>query len=88
MLARLPRLARRRIYFSTDANVIFNRTSGDPEGTYGSALAWSPQVTARQRWLWGVNSIWRNEIVRRYVGAHLATFDAPSTPEVERVPDA
>lgn len=86
--AYIPRLARRRIYFGADANVIFNRASGHAEGTYGSALAWSPQVTARQEWLWGVNSLWRNEIIRRYVGAHLATFDAPSTPEVERIPDA
>ncbi|MDF2692658.1 MAG: rane protein [Labilithrix sp.] len=84
----IPRLARRRIYFSAEGNVVVNRTSGDPEGTYGQALAWSPQVTARQQWLWGVSAKWRNEIVRRYVGARVAAFDAPSTPEMEHIPDA
>jgi hypothetical protein len=84
----IPRLARRRIYLGADANVIVNRHSGDPEGTYGQARAWTPQVTARQQWLWGANSAWRNEIVRRYVGARVASFDAPSTPEIERIPDA
>jgi hypothetical protein len=83
----VPRIAKRRIYFATDANVIINRTSGDPEGTYGQALAWTPQVSARQRWIWSVSTIWRSEIVRRYVGAEVAPFDAPSTPEVERIPD-
>ncbi len=86
--AYIPRLQSRRVYFAADANVIVNRTSGLAEGTFGQALAWTPQVTSRQTWLWGVNSIWRNEIVRRYVNADVALFDAPSTPEVERIPDA
>lgn len=86
--AYIPRLQSRRVYFAADANVIVNRTSGLAEGTFGQALAWTPQVTSRQTWLWGVNSVWRNEIVRRYVNADVALFDAPSTPEVERIPDA
>jgi hypothetical protein len=86
--AYIPRLARRRIYLGADANIIVNRNSGDPEGTYGQARAWTPQLTARQEWLWGVSSSWRNEIVRRYVNARVAPFDAPSTDAIEQIPDA
>lgn len=84
----VPRLGGKRLYFSSDANAIINRRGGNVEGVYGQTQVGIPQLTARQEWLWGLSSSWRTEIVRRYLGAELATFDAPSTPEVERIPDA
>jgi hypothetical protein len=84
----IPRIGGRRLYMVNEANVIFNRTTGDPEGTYGQVFVSTPQVTATQEWVYGTGVTWRNEVVRRYVGGSLATYDAPSTPDVEQVPDA
>jgi len=68
--------------------MITNRSHGQVEGVYGQAQVWTPQISARQRWLWSVSSAWRSEIVRRYVGAEVASFDAPSTSAVEQITDA
>ncbi len=68
--------------------MILGRDRGVVEGTYGQATIRAPQLSARQPWFWAVSSVWRSEIVRRYVGAEVARFDAPSTPEVERIRDA
>lgn len=84
----VPRIGGRKLYGYGEANVIVNRTSGNPEGTYGQVFASTPQVTAWQEWLYGTGVTWRNEVVRRYVGGRLATYDAPSTPEIEYIPDA
>jgi hypothetical protein len=84
----IPRIGGRKLYVGSEGNVIMNRTSGDPEGTYGQVFASTPQVTAWQKWVYGTGVTWRNEIVRRYVGGRLATYDAPSTPDVEILPDA
>lgn len=84
----IPRIGGRRLFVLAEGNVIVNRRSGDTEGTYGQVFASTPQVTAWQEWVYGTGVTWRNEIVRRYVGGRLATYDAPSTPEIEYIPDA
>ncbi|MBX3227947.1 MAG: BamA/TamA family outer membrane protein [Labilithrix sp.] len=84
----VPRLAARALYFAADGNVILNRDHGHVEGSYGSAVVRQPQLSARQPWYWAMSTAWRNEIRRRYLNAEVATFDAPSTPEIERFPDA
>lgn len=83
----VPRLAGKRIEIVTDANAVFNRDSGNLEGSYGTVSATAPQISADTPWLWTASNVWQNLYVRRYVGAKLATFDAPSTPELELVPD-
>lgn len=83
----IPRIDARQLYFSVEANAIVNRHRADPEGTYGQAIIRKPVLSARQEWAWAVSSVWRSEIVRRYLNAEVAKFDAPSTPEVEHIPD-
>lgn len=83
----IPRLDARPLYFSAEANAIVNRERGEPEGTYGQAVIRRPILSSRQEWSWNVSSMWRSEIVRRYLNAEVAPFDAPSTPEVEKIPD-
>ncbi len=83
----VPRVGGRRLYLVTEGNAIVNRRTGAAEGTYGQVFVSTPQVSANQQWVWGTGVSWRNEIVRRYVGGELATYDAPGTPEVERIPD-
>jgi hypothetical protein len=83
----IPRLANRRIFLIAEGNVVVNRDSGNAEGSYGRVGASSPQVSADERVLWGVGTGWNSTYTRRYVNARLATFDAPSTPEDDRIPD-
>lgn len=83
----VPRVADRNIFLVTDANVVLERGSGHAEGTYGRIGVSSPQLSADTPVLWGIGTVWENVYVRRYVGAQLATFDAKSTPEDDRVPD-
>ena len=83
----IPRLDARPLYFSAEANAIVNRERGEPEGTYGQAVIRRPILSSRQQWAWAVSSMWRSEINRRYFNAQVAPFDAPSTPEVEKIPD-
>jgi hypothetical protein len=83
----VPRLVGQRLYFYAEGNVIVNRDSGAVEGSFGDTFISVPQVTASQSWVWGTGLSWRNEFVRRYVGAKQITFDAPGTPELEQIPD-
>lgn len=83
----VPRIADKKIEVITDAMVVINRDSGHAEGSYGRVSATTPQLSADTPWLWNVATLWQNVYVRRYVGAKLATFDAPRTPENDLVPD-
>lgn len=83
----VPRLDARPLYMSAEANVVMNRRRGEPEGTYGTAIIRRPVLSTRQLWSWVVRTEWHSEIIRRYLNAEVAGFDAPSTPEVERYPD-
>jgi hypothetical protein len=84
----VPRLADHRIYAVLEANVVVARDTGRPEGSFGRVGTSAPQVSADTPFLWGVGTVWQDMFVRRYVGAKLADFDAQSTPEDDRVPDA
>lgn len=84
----VPRVGGRRLYLVTEGNAILNRHTGGAEGTYGQVFVSTPQVTATQEWVWGTGVTWRNEVVRRYVGGALATYDAPGTTAIEAMPDA
>ena len=84
---RIPRLDGRRIILSADSNVIFNKESGNPEGSYGTVSSYRPLYSALAPWGYGLTTTWDNEIVRRYSNARLATF--PTTPAANQpsVPD-
>lgn len=82
-----PRFSSRRLYLNTEANVVFSRETGQPEGSFGRFAATTPQLSADTPLVGGYSTVWVDTFVRRYVGARLATFDAASTPEAEAVPD-
>jgi hypothetical protein len=75
---RIPRLAGRRIAFSAETGLIWNRT-GSLEGSTGSLAVTQPLYSARTEWAWAVGSVWRNEIIRRYQDAALY-YDANGVP--------
>jgi len=60
----------------TSANVIFNRFSGDLEGSYGGLSAYQPIFSAKTEWAWDSLVTWDEQITRRFVGIQEAGFQA------------
>lgn len=70
-----PRFASRWLSFHAESNVIINRRSGDPEGSFGDARIEHPLYSTRSKWAWGTGIYWRDEMYRRYSNAGVATFE-------------
>ncbi|MCA9631503.1 MAG: hypothetical protein KC766_27785 [Myxococcales bacterium] len=70
-----PRVGDSRIQAAAIANVIFNRESGEAEGSYGGFSYGQPLYSTHTKWAWGTTVVWRREIVRRFVGGELASLD-------------
>ncbi len=62
----VPRLEGTRNVLDASAQVIFNRVTGDPEGTTGALLAYQPLFSARTPWAWDSQVSWTQAIVRRF----------------------
>jgi hypothetical protein len=75
-----------RIQTAFSANAIFNRDTGDPEGSFGYFFYGQPLFASHTDWSWGVVVAWRREITRRFIGLDLKTYDAEVTPETEAIP--
>ncbi len=76
---RIPRLAGTRIAVLASANVMVNRDSGSPEGSYGSLVAGQPLYSGLTEWAWDGVVSWQNRIQRRYVDARLSLYPSPTT---------
>lgn len=70
-----PRFAGRFLTFHTEGNVIINRRSGDPEGSFGDARIERPLFSTRTEWSWGTGLSWRDEVTRRYTNAEVARYE-------------
>jgi len=84
----VPRFAGTRLYFVSEANAFVQRGSGVVEGSYGQVAVWRPLYSSRSPWAFGFNVEWSDRIVRRYVDARVAEYDAPETPGPDHIPDA
>ncbi len=82
----IPRLDGLYVRFVSDANIIINGRRGTPEGSYGTASVYKPLFSSHEEWNWGVTVAWRDEVLRRYVNAQLATFDAKATAQKDGIP--
>lgn len=82
----IPRVAGSRIRASAAAGVILGRDSGQIEGSYGELYYGQPLYATKATWAWEGTVKWRNEIVRRYIGSKLRTFDSPTTPDDDAIP--
>jgi hypothetical protein len=82
----IPRLDGRWLDLFLDGDVIVNRDSGQPEGTYGSAHIRRPLYSSRSQWAWTESIAWTDQIDRRYSNAQVATFQtSPTTTPVQWV---
>ena len=85
---RIPRLNGSRVALSLEGGVIVARRTGKQEGSYGTISVGRPLYASYTPWSLVFNGAFRTEITRRYVNAALGTYDAPSTPGDDRLPDA
>ena len=70
-----PRFAGRWLSLHTESNVIINRRSGEPEGSFGDARIERPLFSTRTSWSWTTGIYWRDEVYRRYSNAAVAEFE-------------
>lgn len=78
-----PRFDGRFLTFTADGNVVFDRASGTPEGSYGTASVQRPLFTTRTEWAWFAGVTWQDRVYRRYVDAQVSAYTsavAPSDP--------
>jgi hypothetical protein len=76
----VPRLTGRWLTLTADGNVIVNRMSGVPEGSFGSVSVERPLYSTLTEWGWATGVTWRDEVYRHYVNAEVATFDSQAAP--------
>jgi hypothetical protein len=81
-----PRVAGSRFRLGLSGNVIFNRESGDPEGSFGSFYYGKPLYSLGTRWAYETAVVWHREIERRFIGLEPVTFDALVTPGDDAIP--
>jgi hypothetical protein len=61
------------------ADVMVNRGTGAPEGTFGSLVTGEPLYSGRTPWAWDSTVAWQDVVVRRYVNAQLDNYVDPAT---------
>ncbi|WP_394824194.1 BamA/TamA family outer membrane protein [Pendulispora albinea] len=76
-----------RLYVVAEANALIHRDRGAVEGSYGQLAAYRPLFSSRSPWGFGFDSEWSDRMVRRYVDAKVAEYDAPETPGRDGIPD-
>ena len=82
----IPRVGGSRILASVEGNVVWNRATGKPEGSFGQFNYGQPLYSTRAEWSWMAAVAWRFEIDRRYVGGRLAAYDAKVTEGEDKIP--
>jgi hypothetical protein len=81
-----PRIAGSRIEGSFGGNVIVNRDTGRPEGSFGSFYYGQPLYSLEAKWAWDTTILWRTEVTRLFVGGNERTYDAAATPADDAIP--
>jgi hypothetical protein len=64
---------------SASASLIWNRDSGDSEGSFGFFSYGQPLYSRDVEWAWGTAFYFRDEIYRLYTGDAVTEFDADAT---------
>jgi hypothetical protein len=73
----VPRIEGSRIAVQPAANVMINRDSGSPEGTYGSLVAGAPLYAGNTEWAWDSSVAWRDVVYRAYSNAQVRNYVDP-----------
>jgi hypothetical protein len=75
------------LYALVSGATIYNRASGNAEGSRGNFVFGDPLRQTRQRWAYNVSVYWDDEMARHLLAdGATATFDSPSTPANDAIP--
>ena len=75
----ISRIGTSRVALLASANVMVNRQSGSPEGSFGSLVTGQPLYSGLADWAWDAATAWDDVVVRRYVNAALSSYVDPAT---------
>jgi hypothetical protein len=75
----IPRIDSSRVALEGSANLMINRQSGHPEGSYGGLLAGEPIVSGLTPWAWDARVAWNDIVFRRYQNAQQDLYVDPKT---------
>ena len=81
-----PRLFGGRLALTQTFDLVFNRSSGLPEGSRGTLALGEPLRDLRQTWGWEAHLGYEDVIGRQLSGRELLTYDVPETDAVEAIP--
>lgn len=81
-----PRLFGGALALTQTFDLIFNRSTGSPEGSRGRLAVGSPFRNLRQAWSWEAAVSYDDVIGRQLSSRDLLTYDVPETPAVEAIP--
>jgi len=70
-----PRLAGSRFSMAAESSFSTNNDTGAVEGTAGTFIFTLPLYSRHRRFAYGSEAAWNFQVVRRYQGAEIATFD-------------
>lgn len=82
----IPRFTHERLEFYASANLAMRRDTGELDGSFGTLLIRKPLLSTLSRWAWNSQSLWIDDMTRRFVDARLAMFDASVTPQPDNIP--
>jgi len=85
-IAKQRRVLGTDLEYDVNANVIYNRASGEPEGSFGSFAYGAPLRTTDARWGWGTGVYFLNEVARRFDQGRVQRFDAEVTNADDALP--
>ncbi len=83
---KVPRFGMSWVGATASASVIVNRRTGNPEGSAGSLVVGQSLYSTQAKWAVGAEASYAVGVTRRYVNAHVATFDSRATPERDGIP--
>jgi hypothetical protein len=75
----VPRIGDSRIAIQASADVMVNRQTGSPEGSYGQLVAGEPLFAGDTKWAWDTSVAYQDVFLRRYVNAQLYGYLDPAT---------
>ncbi len=70
----VPSLDQTRVAVQVGEDVMVNKLTGNPEGSYGSLVAGEPLFAGNTPWSWDASVSYQDVFLRRYVNAQLDAF--------------
>jgi hypothetical protein len=75
----IPRIGTSRIAVVSSADVMINRATGSPEGSFGQLVAGQPLFSGLADWAWDASTQWQDIVQRRYSNAEVFNYSDPRT---------